>query len=258
MILKLKNSYNCALIKKLAIISLGFALLFIVSTTEISAQKKFSKTYPAGKNISLRIVNRSGTIEVQGWNRKQVRIDAWLEKPAARIVPRVLSGTIHLNVLRDNKGRAEVGSTNFRIYVPFSSSVDIQTIIGNLKVDNIQGGLVSANITSEGDITLTNIGAKSVSAENVTGDIFYSGTIRQGGNYRLKSVRGVISLRIPLNSQFQLVATAPSTRFISLGSFSNASLNYIGNGRRVVGKRGNGNATINVTNQFGKIRFLTR
>lgn len=252
------HSHSRALIKKAAIISFGFALLFISGSTEISAQRSFSKTYPAGKNISLRLINRSGTIEVRGWDRDQVRINASLEKPAARIIPKVLSGTIHIDVLRDNKGRSEVGSTNFEVFVPYNSSVDIQTIMGNLRVDNIQGGLVSANITSEGDITLTNIGAKSVMAENVRGDIFYDGVISEGGIYRLKSIRGMISMRIPLNSQFKLVATAPSTRFIQLGSFSNGSLNYIGNGRRVLGKRGDGNATINITSQFGKIRFLTR
>ncbi|NNF00845.1 MAG: hypothetical protein HKN25_17650 [Pyrinomonadaceae bacterium] len=254
----LTNSHQCALIKKVAIISLGFALTLMLGISDVSAQKRFSKTYPAGKNITLRLINRSGTIEVRGWDRKQVRINASLERPAARIVPRMLSGTIHINVLRDNKGRSGVGSTNFEIYVPYTSSIDIQTIIGNLQVDNIQGGLVSANITSEGDITLTNIGAKNVSAENVRGNIFYDGIISKEGNYRLKSMRGIISMRIPLNSQFKLVATAPSTRFISLGSFSGGNLNYIGNGRRVLGKLGNGSATINITNQFGKIRFLTR
>jgi len=104
---------------------------------------------------------------------------------------------------------------------------------------------------------LTNLGAANVSAENVIGDIFYDGEIQSGGIYRFTSTRGNINLRIPTNSSFRLVATAPSTRNISLGSFSNASMNF-GDGRRVFGKVGDGSATLTVTNQRGSISFLQR
>ena len=179
-------------------------------------------------------------------------------KPVARLVPRNLSGTIVLDVVRDNKGRNEVGVVNFVVYVPYSSSVDIETRIGNLSVSNVQGGLVRAHISSEGDITLTNISASSVSAKNVIGDIFYDGLIRPTGTYNFYSMRGNINLRIPLKSSFRLVATAPSTRSISLGSFTNSSMRFVGTGRRVVGKVGRGEASVNVTNQRGSISLIRR
>jgi hypothetical protein len=50
--------------------------------------------------------------------------------------------------------------------------------MGNLSVSNVRGGLVRAHISSEGDITLTNISAENVAAENGIGDIFYDGTIQ--------------------------------------------------------------------------------
>jgi len=71
-------------------------------------------------------------------------------------------------------------------------------------------------------------------------------------------MKGNINLRIPFTSSFRLVATAPSTRNISLGSFSNANMNYTGDGRRVVGRFGDGGATLTVTNQRGSIAFLSR
>ena len=232
-------------------------VFFFVSAHEISAQKRFAKTYPASKNVTLKLINRTGTIEVEGWDRQEVRISADLESPAANIQPQNLSGTISINLVKDNQGRGDVGNVNFQIKVPYSSTVNIETMIGNLSVNNIGGSLVRAHISSEGDITLTNIGAANVSAENLIGNIFYDGEIQSGGIYRFTSTRGDINLRIPSNSSFRLVATAPSTRNISLGSFSNANLNF-GDGRRVFGKVGDGSASVTVTNQRGNISFIKR
>jgi DUF4097 and DUF4098 domain-containing protein YvlB len=234
-----------------------FALSFL-SFKQSLAQKKFSKTYTAGKEVRLQLINRSGTITVEGWDKNSVQISADLETPAATILPQTLNGTIIINVVKDNQGKDDVGSVNFYIKLPYSSSVSIETIMGNLSVSNITGGLVRAHVTSEGDITLTNISALSVSAENVIGDIFFDGDIKPGGVYRFSSVRGNISLRLPFEASFRLIATAPSTRDISVGPLMNLGLRFVSEGRRVIGQIGDGNATLTVTNQRGKIIFLPR
>jgi hypothetical protein len=244
--------------KKTTIFLLSVVFFLSSSQQEIFAQKKFSKNYPAGKNVSLQLTNRTGTVTVEGWNKESVQISAYLEAPAANIIPQSLSGTILINVVKDNQGRNEVGNVNFNIKVPYASSVNIETVMGNLSVTNIYGGFVRAHITSDGDITLTNISANSVSAENGIGNIFFDGDVKAGGRYRFTSMRGDINLRIPFESSFSLVATAPSTRNISLGALSNAGLRFVSEGRRVVGKIGDGSATLNVTNQRGNIAFIRR
>lgn len=223
-----------------------------------SCQRRFSRTFAAGNNVRIQLLNRSGTVTVEGWDKQEVNISAYLEAPAATVAPQSISGTIYINVVKDNQGRNDVGNVNFTIRVPYSSSVDIETLIGNLIVSNIRGGLVRAHITSEGDITLTNIAAGAVSAQNGIGDIFFDGELKNGGSYRFISMRGNINVRIPFTSSFRLVATAPSTRNISLGSFSNSNMNYTGDGRRVVGRFGDGASTLTVTNQRGSISFLNR
>nr|MBP6212971.1 hypothetical protein [Pyrinomonadaceae bacterium] len=136
-------------------------VFFFALTGTVSAQKKFSKTYPAGQNVKLQLMNRTGTVTVEGWNRTDISITASLEAPAANIVPQNLSGTIVVNLVKDNQGRAEVGNVNFVIRVPYYAQVDIETRIGNLNVSSVRSGLVRARISSEGDITLTNIGANT-------------------------------------------------------------------------------------------------
>lgn len=227
-------------------------------TVSVAAQKKFSRTFAAGSTVRLQLMNRSGTVTVLGWNRNEVNVVAVMEAPAANIVPQEANGKIDINLVRDNQGRDEVGNVNFTIRVPYNSIVDIETKIGNLSVTNVSGGFVRAHIGLEGDITLTNIASASVSADNVTGDIFFDGDIQQGGNYRFSSMRGNINIRIPFNSSFRFVATAPSTRSISLGPFSTASTNTLSDGRRVVGRFGDGSAILSVTNQRGSISFIRR
>jgi DUF4097 and DUF4098 domain-containing protein YvlB len=258
MIFSPKKFKMTALVKKTTILCLSVVFFFMFADSEVFAQKTFNKSYPATRNIRLQLTNRAGTITVEGWNKDEVRISAYLEAPAANIVPQNLSGKIVIDVKRDNQGRDEVGEVNFTIKVPYTSSVDIETMIGNLKISNVSGGLVRAHISTEGDITLTNIEATMVSAENGIGDIFFDGELRNGGQYRFTSTRGNINLRIPLNSSFSFVATAPSTRNITLGQFGGATQTTIGNGRRVTGKFGDGSATVNIINQRGSISFLAR
>lgn len=236
---------------------LSVVFFFALFAEEVAAQKRFSRNYPAGQNVRLTLTNRSGTVTVEGWNRQEISITASLEAPAASIAPQSLSGTIFIDVLRDNQGR-DVGNVNFTIRVPHNAMVDIETRIGNLSVSNVRSGLVRAHITSEGDITLTNIIASAVAAENGLGDIFFDGEVLEGGKYRFSSMKGNINLRIPFTSAFRLVATAPSTRNIQLGSFSTSDMAFTSNGRRVVGRYGDGTATLTITNQQGSIKFFSR
>ena len=256
---KLNRHFNfTAAIKTTMLLTGVVFFLSVFAPSRVAAQKKFSKTYPASKNVRLELTNRTGTIIVEGWNRDEVQINAYMEAPIAAIEPKNLSGTIRINVIQDNQGKDDVGNVNFTIRVPFSSSVDIQTVIGNLSVNNIQGGLVRAHISSEGDITLTNIGAGAVSAENVMGDIFFDGLMQPGGTYRFTSVNGNINLRIPFESSFRIVATAPSSRNIALGEFANPNLSFVSEGRRVIGRMGDGSASLTVTNQRGSIALIRR
>ncbi len=253
----LKNRFRYFFTGKTTILLL-LSVVFFFAPTEASAQKRFSKSYPATRNVRLTLTNRSGTVTVEGWNRPEVHIQAYLESPSAAINPQIIDGTIFINMVKDNYGRGDIGSVNFTIRVPFEASVDIETKIGNLNVSSVRGTLVRAKISSDGDITLTNINARWVTAENGIGNIFFDGDIQPDGSYRFSSMRGDINLRVPFNSSFKLVATAPSTRSINLGSFAMGNMRFFGDGRRVTGQVGDGNSSITVTNQRGTIAFHRR
>lgn len=240
----------------LTVVVFSLATCFIPAT--VFGQSKFNKTYPARKNLRLHLNNWSGSITVEGWARDAIKIVAEMESPVARFTPQMDDDGMVIDVVRDNQGRGDVGNVSFKIFVPIDSTVDIETRIGNVSVNNVRGSMVRAHITSEGDIVLTNIRSSRVMAENLIGDILFDGELLSDGVYTLTSTAGNINIRIPGNSEFQLVAAAPMTRSIELGSFANTGLNSIANGRKVVGHVGDGRAALSVTNQRGSISFIRR
>ena len=236
-------------------------LLFsLVSTpANVFAQHKFSKTYPARRQVRLQLNNRSGEIDVVGWGRDEIKITADMEAPAARFTPVLKEDGLWIDVMNDTRGKEDVGDVNFRIQVPYGSTVDLETKRGNITVHNVQGAMVRAVVTTEGDINLTGIRASRVMASNISGNIFFDADLMRGGMYELRSTQGDINLRINAGSGFNLTATAPRTRNINLGEFAGkGSWDFQSNNRRVTGKVGDGGATLHTTNLRGSIVFVSR
>ena len=60
-------------------------VFFMLFAGNAAAQKRFSKSYPAGgESVRLELVNKSGTVTVIGWNRPEINITATLEAPGRR------------------------------------------------------------------------------------------------------------------------------------------------------------------------------
>lgn len=234
-----------------------FVLICAFSPSSVYAQNRVSKRFPAGKNVRVELKNISGTITVESWNRDEIKITAILETPTANVSPKLMGECLSIDVMGDNRGRGDVGNVNFKIQLPQDSSVDIETRRGDITISNIRGGLVRAHISTEGDITLSGISATQVLAQNTIGNIFFDGGFSRGGTYQFQSTKGDISVRIPSDSAFRLVAAAP-TKKIALGEFWNNGFKNLGDGRKFVGDVGDGRSSVMVTTFQGSITFLRR
>ena len=233
------------------------AVLYSLNSTSAHAQNRVSKRFPASKNVRVELKNISGTITVESWNRDEIKITAVLEAPTANVTPKQTGECVSIDVMGDNRGRGDVGDVNFKIQVPQDSSVDIETRRGDITVSNIRGGLVRAHISTEGDIRLLDINATQVLAQNTIGDIHFDGGFSRGGTYQFQSTKGNISVRIPWDSAFRLVAAAP-TKKIALGEFWNNGFKNLGDGRKFVGDVGDGRSSVMVTTFQGSITFIRR
>ena len=234
-----------------------FVALSVLAAPQTSAQRKVTKEFPAQSNIRLHLHNRSGTIEVLAWKKNIIKVTAIMESKAARVTPEADGEGVRIDVLRDN--REDVGDINFKIFVPENSTVDINTMRGNITIRDIHGQMVRAHVSSEGDIELTGIRALTVMAENTVGNILFDAELLRGGTYVLNSTQGDIQLRITAESGFRLMATAPRTRNIDLNGFAQqGQFEYFNDKRKVVGKVGDGGAALSTTNGRGNIVFFPR
>jgi hypothetical protein len=232
------------------------ALTVISLAASAAAQQHVSKKFPVGKNVRLELKNVSGQIVVESWDRDEIRVSATLESPAAHVTPRQMGNDLIIDVVGDNRGRGDVGDVNFKIELPASASLDLETRRGDIHVSNVHGGSVRARVSSEGDIRLSGVNATQVNASNTTGDIFFDGEFARGGTYDFRTGQGEITIRIPGNSAFRLVAAAP-TRKIALNQFWNNRFQS-SDGRKYVGDVGDGHASVSATNLKGGITFLRR
>jgi hypothetical protein len=234
-----------------------FIVLSSAALPAAHAQRSVSKRFPAGKNVRVELKNISGTITVESWNRNEIKITASLETPTANVSPKLMGECVSIDVMGDNRGRGDVGDVNFKVQVPQDSSVDIETRRGDITISNIRGGLVRAHISTEGDIKLLDITATQVFAQNTIGDIHFDGGFLRGGTYQFQSTKGNVSVRIPSDSAFRLVAAAP-TKKIALGAFWNNNFKNLGDGRKFVGDVGDGRSSVMVTTFQGSITFIRR
>jgi hypothetical protein len=224
---------------------------------ETLAQKRFTREYPAQPNVRLHLHNRSGTVEVVAWDKPKVRVTATMESRSAKMSPEVSGDGVTIDVRREN--RDDVGDIDFKIQVPVDSTVDISTMSGNITIRNVRGQMVRASVSTAGDIELTGIRALTVVAENTIGNILFDAELLRGGVYELKSTEGDIQIRVAAESGFRLVAMAPRTRNIDLNGFvGRGQFEYFNEKRKVVGKVGDGGATLSTTNGRGSIVFMPR
>jgi DUF4097 and DUF4098 domain-containing protein YvlB len=251
------NLYSPATSNRVSIAAFPALFLVLALSTAAFTQQRVSRHYPAGKNVRIELKNLSGTITVETWPRDEIRITATMEAPAVHFNPRQTETGLVVDIVGDNRDRRDVGDVNFKIQVPSRSSVDLETRSGQISVSNIQGDLVRAHVWTSGDITLSGVNAGRVFASNTTGNIFFDGEFASGGTYEFKSGQGTITLRLPANCGFRLVATAPAKK-ISMGDFWNGGMKLLGEGRRITGDVGDGRASVTVTNYQGDIKFMRR
>ena len=237
--------------------ALSVFILVMLLGSGATAQQRVSRKYPAGKNVRLELKNLSGTITVESWQRDEIKITATMETPVVHFNPRQTDAGLVIDIVGDNRGRADVGDVNFKVQVPARSSVDLETRRGQIYVSNMQGDLVRAHVWTSGDIQLYGINSTRVFASNTTGDIFFDGEFASGGTYEFKSGQGTITLQLPVNCGFRLVATNPAKK-ISIDRAWNDNLKTLSEGRKIVGDVGDGRASVTVTNYQGDIKFVRR
>ena len=187
-----------------------FVLLLAVPALASTPIDQVRPLDPAGR---VDIENLKGRIQVQGWDRNEVKITGTLGEGVERLVIEGDRRQLEVRVkYPDSGGWGGKNSrpTDLRLMVPLRASLSIDSVSAevevtgvaprSLSIDSVSGGVTVAGAPGEisvdsvsGDIRLT-VNSSEVGAESVSGGIVLRG--RMNGKIDAESVSGSIDVLV--------------------------------------------------------------
>ncbi len=239
-------------------ISAALLALLIAVPAFAEVTQDFHRTVPLPANGRISLANINGGVEITGWDRNEVQIDA--VKTArdqqrlddARIEVETSSDSVEIRTrYPEHHVNNDAASVHYTLHVPQNARIDrIELVNGSLSVEKVSGEvnanlvngkLRASDLTGEVDLATVNgsIDAKYFSLNNVLG-------------IKLKSVNGSIDLTLPQSPNADVTASAVN------GSIStDFPLTVKGHfvGKSMSGTLGNGGVHIELSNVNGGIHI---
>ena len=144
-----------------------------------------------------------------------------VEKASGRVNARTVSGTVSVkdiggdatlesvsdSVLAENiKGRVTVSAVSADVTLRnVQEGARINAVSGTITVTNTKG-LIEAKTTS-GDVIVHEVDSREIQLGSHSGNVSYSGSMYNDGRYSFESFNGGVTITIPANSNFTLMAT---------------------------------------------------
>jgi hypothetical protein len=157
----------------------------------------------------VEIVNVSGSVEVDAWNRSEVEVSGTMGEGVERIDVSGAGNRTSIHVLsRTAHGLNSDSEADLVIHVPAKSTVSATLVSADLKISGVMGDLkvqtVSGNVkgdtggdiratTVSGSVQLTARAAKAIEVRTISGDIRLNGG---GGEVDLTTVSGAATIEL--------------------------------------------------------------
>lgn len=227
------------------------------------AERAIDESRPATGDGRVEIENVSGSIEVVGWDKDEVRVSGTVADDVEKVAIATSGKVIEISVILPRNSHH--GSANLRIEVPRSSGVSVETVSADITLSELSGEIeaesVSGGIRVGGSIT--EIEAESVSGdievrstatldrgefETVSGDLELSGALSASGRFSFESVSGDVVLDLPSGAGADL----------EVESFSGSIRGDVPSNERRSGSPGRGSAVeFSVGAGGGRVRVQT-
>lgn len=197
---------------------LSGAVLAMVLTAAAHAEvtQDFHRTVPLPANGRVSLDNINGDVEISGWDRNEVQIDA--VKTArdqqrlddTRIEVNSSSNSVEIKThYQEHLFNNNVASVCYTLHAPSKARIDqinlvngslnLQQLSGEIKANLVNGRLRASDLAGEGDLATVN---GSIDAN-------YS-SLKDVREIKLKSVNGAINLTLPQSPNAQVSANAIS------------------------------------------------
>lgn len=161
--------------------ALSMALLAAVP---LAGADQISKTLAADARGEVEIVNVAGSVEVTGWDRAEVQVDADLGSKVERLDFRRDGSRTLVKVVLPKIG-AGGGSSDLIVKVPRDSGLIVNTVSADQRIQKVRGGQRLQAVS--GDVE-TDFGPGEIELKTVSGNIVARGDGK--GSVRATSVSG--------------------------------------------------------------------
>ena len=142
----------------------------VLSTTIVAAEE-VKKTVAADPRGKVSISNIAGSIEVVGWSRREVEVNADLGRGVDELIVERDGDEVIVKVKVPRHNSRNIAS-DLVIHVPEKSSIEVAGVSADIEVDNVFGEM--RLYTVSGDMT-SDIYQSDVQIETVSGDIELQG-----------------------------------------------------------------------------------
>lgn len=202
--------------------------IWLVASVAAWAGESVDRTFPVTADVDVEIENVSGSVEVEVWDRNEVRVVAELGDDTEGLDIQAEADEIRIEVeVPEHSGRWRSRDINseIKVWVPAGASVDVETVSADIEVRGVNGDIdlesVSGDIDADGEPATADMstvsgsiefsGARTaVDAETVSGTIRLDGV---AGRVDAATVSGGIKVEANAVSRADFESVSGSIHF---------------------------------------------
>jgi DUF4097 and DUF4098 domain-containing protein YvlB len=194
--------------------------ILLVPWSLVHAGKVIEERRSADPQGEIEIVNVSGMIEVDGWDRSEVEVRGTAGEGVERVDVTSAGSRTSIRVVSHSHSWGVDGEARLVVHVPAKSAVNATLVSSGFKVTGVSGALtlqaVSGNVSGDvggnvrattvsGDVRLTARAAKSIEVSTISGDMQLTGG---GGEVDITTVSGgaIIDLAEVTRARFKSIS----------------------------------------------------
>lgn len=163
------------------------ATLLLAQAAGAEEIEKRAQADPRGEVV---IVNVAGDVQVTGWDRNEVQVNADLSDGVQRLDFKTSGARTTIEVVLPKGNRSYHGSTDLVVHVPRNSSLTTNTVSADQTIKDVRGMQRLQSVSGQIETELWN---EDIELKNVSGEIAVTGHSGKG-TLRATSVSGDLRL----------------------------------------------------------------